>query len=220
MSFNDIVEEVSSEFEKIMKTCGGSDELELEVRLGIFDQDNNRFDSNIGEDHFCIIDGILDKFTRWDNVKHTNTIDRYNKNLRYTTDTKTKNVTCIKKDRLASFTYTTEQLPFDFRFSISRETKVSAKGDTPSGHSRDKSRTSRCWQNASIDMTRVMGSTKMGHKEETFEFEVEHSGPITDIRNNVYQIFYKCMDANYMCDGFIRKSGMELPLEAFSYVKV
>lgn len=214
MNIQQIVEVVSEELSKY----DNLDSIELEARLGIFDQENNRFDSNIGEENYQKLEHMLASFGGWLNVEKSSTIDYFSNNLRLSQNKDTKEQKCIEKVRIKSFTFISENLPMDIRISISRENPV-AVSKFPRARSklkqRQKDRVSREFQNAVFDLTRVQ-SQEMGEIVETFEYEVEHKGGMSNIPNSVFQMLYKVLDANYMIDGYLKSEGLELPLEMFS----
>mgnify|MGYP006147449689 CR=1 FL=1 len=192
--------------------------IEIEARLGIFDQENKIFDSNIGEDNYEMIESMLNTFNGWKNFSKSETTDYYSENMRLSICSEgTKK--CIEKTRIKNFTYMTENLPLDIRISISIEKPI-AVSKFPRAKSslknRQKSRISREYQKATFDTTKVI-STDKGETVETFEIEVEHIGTLgSSIENSVFQIFYKILDCNYCCDGFIKTESSLLPIETFS----
>jgi len=210
----------------VNKCLSGIDEklkefIEIEARLGIFDQDNNMFDSNIGEDNYLMIDDMFNTFKKWKNPSKSEVTDYYSGNMRLSIDGEgTKQ--CVEKTKIKNFTYISENLPLDIRISISLE-KPLPVSKFPRAKSalknRQKLRMSREWQNASFDITKVT-STDKGETIETFEIEVEHKGKLLSPEENIFQIFYKIMDCNYCCDGFIKTETCMLPLETFSAQKV
>lgn len=216
MNIDQIVEIVAEELSKY----DNLDSIELEARLGIYDES---FDPNIGEEHYNTILGMLDSFDGWLEKSKIKCIDKYNKNLRLTTyeyldETKEKEPKCIEKVKLKNFTFVTENLPFDFRISISREISVpvskfnNKKKDL---YQRVKTRDSRIFQNASFDLT-IVETKEDSNIIQSFEYEIEHVGEFKCKKEAVFQMLYKLLDANYMIDGFLKTENLELPLELFS----
>ena len=217
MNIDQIVSVVSEGLKKYQDL----DSLEFEVRLGIYDEENKRFDSHIGEEHYNTIEKMLKSFSGWVSQKSTTTNDYFSKNLRLSVD-QDKKQKCVEKVRLENFTFISENLPLDIRFSISREIPVlvskfpKSKMKTPQ---REKERVSREFQDASWDLTKVKSRDENDNIIQVFEFEVEYKGDIKEsqnLPNVVFQVLYKALDANYMIDGFLRTKGARLPLEMFS----
>lgn len=213
MDINEIVRVVSEELSKYQTSL---DTIELEMRLGIYD--NTKFDSNIGEDNYNILTKMLESFDGWE----SNTCKTYtdvsisgNRRIRMIDGVPSE---CVKKERLSDFTFQCENLPFDIRVSISRETPITIpkipKTTTKSSY-REKCRISKKFQNALFEITTVK-YTENNKSLIVYQYEVEHSGPIDNIPNNIYQLLYKILDANYMIDGFMKTSDSKLPLELFS----
>lgn len=219
MSISNIVDTVSSFIEGLEDHTN----IELEVRLGVYDSDNKRFESNIGEDAYDTINTLLDSFKGWEvsNVGVSNTYGPNNLRLSQFEDGTKK---CIEKTRLKDFTYVVENLPFDIRISISRETPTLISKFPKSRKTlqvRDKKTLVRNFQNASFELSKVTYNDQTKNLVEVFEYEVEHIG---DLKNNtkesVFQLVYKALDALFAIDGFIKTEDNQLPLEIFTATQV
>jgi hypothetical protein len=196
--------------------------IELEARLGIYDTENNKFDSNIGIANYEKINEMLDTFKQWNSTKKTSVTTLSTDKLRMTTDATTGEKTAIEKIKLKHLTFVLEDLPMDIRVSISRETPIPL-GKFPTSKrnitTRIKERTSKVFQNASFDLTCV--KVPVGKSmEQTFEFEVEHLGDFQNPDEAIFQMLYKVLDANYMLDGFQKNEGMMLPIEVLTMMQV
>lgn len=217
MNISTIVETINEELSKY----DNLDSIELEARLGIYDMETKKFDSNIGSPNYEKINEMLDTFKNWESVTEVVTNEKIIDNLRLITDLD-NNETVIEKIKLKSFTFVLEDLPLDMRVTISREIKqpVSKFKKTKKGiYNRIKERTSRVFQNASIDLTSV--KVPVGKAlEQTFEFEVEHIGDFKNPKEAIFQMLYKLLDADYMLDGFQRTEGMLLPIDLFSGILI
>lgn len=217
MNIQEIVEIINEYLSK----CSSLESIELEIRLGIYDQENKCFDSNIGEENFDTINNMLNTFNGWDNVNKTNITNIYGKNLRLTINNETKETNCIEKVKLKNFTFISETLPLDFRISINREidTPVSK---FPKARSklmkRNKNLVSREYQNALFELSQIDTEEKNSDIVQTFEYEIEHNGPLCEenMKESIFQMIYKALDANFMIDGFMKTRDNPLPLEMFS----
>lgn len=215
MNLNDIVVVVS---EAMSEYKDSLDTIELEIRLGIYDNTNKIFDTNIGEDNYNTLNKMLASYNGWELNRtsvYTDVSLSGNRRVKMVDDVPTE---CVKKERLRDFTFQCENLPFDIRVSISRETSIPIpkipKTTTKSSY-REKNRITRKHQNALFDITMVkfMENNK---NLIVYQYEVEHDGPLDNIPNNVYQLLHKILDANYMIDGFLKTNENKLPIELFS----
>lgn len=190
--------------------------IELETRLGIYDQENSMFDSNIGEENYILIENMLNSFNKWNNIVKSEITDYYSGNMRLSIDSEGEKK-CVEKTKVKNFTYISENLPLDIRISVSIEKPIPISKFPRAKSSlknRQKNRISREFQNAKFDITKIT-SIEKGETIETFEIEVEHVGKLFNPEENIFQMFYKIMDCNYCCDGFIKTETNLLPLENF-----
>ena len=217
MNIQEIVEIV----DEYLSKCSSLDSIELEIRLGIYDQENNCFDSNIGEENYNQIMNMLNTFEGWKSLRNENITNIYGKNLRLSVNNTTKETKCIEKVKLKNFTFISETLPLDFRISINREIDIPVS-KFPKARSklmkRTKKLSSREYQNALFELSQIDTEENNSDIVQTFEYEIEHNGPLCreNMKESIFQIIYKALDANFMIDGFLKTQDNPLPLEMFS----
>jgi hypothetical protein len=224
--FENIVEVVNNALEKY-KTL---DNIELEGRIGIYDHETKKFETDIGEESYDIIKKMLMSCNEWaSNSTDNSTTDFFHNKLRLSID-KNKNEVCVNKKKLETFTFITENSPFDFRITISKEDPIDCKkfpAKRTSLFSRKKERDTYIindhWnENYNFDLTKVYQSIPgTDNVEVNFEYEIEFSSNLanTDTKRVVYSIILKLMDGMFACaDDFIKTNDNHLPLENFSAV--
>lgn len=209
-----IIEPVCAALEKYKNVPN----IEIEGRLGIFDQEGKCFDTNIGEDYYKSIDSLLNSCTVWDTSAENHITDFFNDRLRLSVDNNTAQQYCVEKKKLEKFTFINENGPLDFRISISKEDPVRVdKFPTKNRNSmkqREKKRKSFVMRDYSFDLTKVTNKNKENIVEEYYEYEVENKKKeIKDTKHIVHSIVLKLLDATYACDGFIKTKDNELPME-------
>lgn len=172
--FSSIVEPIKEIFEKHAKDYGKKGEIEIEGRLGIYDHDEKKFDTNIGEDNYAQIKSMLDSCREWSSVDNLNITDQFSDNLRLSTNNKTSDKICVEKKKLASFTLISETSPLDLRISISVEIPVKPERFLIKNvsYQREKNRHQYKLDDYSYDLTKITTTSKKA-KEEHFEYEVE-----------------------------------------------
>lgn len=213
--FSQIVEPVKEMLEKYKNLPN----IEVEGRLGIYDNETNRFDTNIGEEYYDSIKDLLESCNKWDKVNDINVTDYFNDKLRLTVDNKTAQQCCIEKKKLASFTFVNENCPLDFRISISKEDPVRVEKFPTKGRQnmkqREKSRKQHTFKEFSYDLTKVSTKNKNKTAEEYFEYEVESIANVNtmDAGNTVFSIILKLLDATYACEGFVKTDENQLPMD-------
>ena len=92
--------------------------IEIEIRLGFFEQDG--FDTNIHEDFFGKIIDRLQSNPNWDRTETSMYDDYHSKGMRLRIS-EDGNRQCIKKIRIAHIDLTFDTTPFDVRISICKE---------------------------------------------------------------------------------------------------
>lgn len=200
------------------------DNIELEGRLGIYDIDSNKFDTDIGEEYFGIIKEMLVSFDGWESVVTTNTTDYFYNKYRMTVDNETAQRVCVEKKKLVKYSFYDEGLPFDFRISISKEDPVKLNSFPTKGYDkmfkREKNRTSYTFQNVRFDLT-VVHVEKDDVIEENFEVEIEYIGKFDHEdeytnKNILFCLLYKILDCIFACNGFVRTRTDVLPLDSLN----
>lgn len=213
--FSSIVEPVREAFDKCSKSLNGK--LEIEGRLGIYDSEEKKFDTNIGEEHYTSIKSLLDSCKEWSKIDNAKCTDYFHDKMRYTIDdTDATKQYCIVKKKLSSFTFVNESSPLDFRISMSVEIPVRLDlfpiKNKSSLKYRNKDRFQYCLDNYSYDLTKIV--TREGkEKVEYFEYEVEQISPDKNMGQTIFSIIMKLLDATNSCDGFVKTRDNSLPME-------
>jgi hypothetical protein len=225
--FENIIEVVNNALEKY-KTL---ENIELEGRIGIYDHETKKFDSDIGEESYDIIKKMLMSCNEWKSKSEDNltSIDYFHNKLRLSVDNNKKEV-CINKKKLETFTFVTENSPFDFRITISKEDPVECKkfpAKKAGLFSRKKERNSYYlhdqWnEDYQFDLTKVYQTIPgTSNVEVNFEYEIEYASSLDTDQNKriIYSIILKLMDGMFACaDDFVKTNDNHLPLENFSAV--
>lgn len=203
--------------------------LEIEGRLGIFEQNRKTFDSNVGEEMYQKIQEMLDSAGPVFQKSQCVSTDFIGEGKRLTVGSDGSRV-CVTKKKLESITFVNDTLPLDFRVSVSQELPCDDIQTPSDAVRRNKDRlvyAFRSPQNQSfhLDLTKVKCHVKDGF-EETFEFEVEHvpsgtpsdtpsdtPGSSVDAGQLACTLTHLLLDANFYCDGFMKTESNALPLE-------
>lgn len=211
-NIKEIVKNVNDVLEKYKNVPN----IELEGRLGIYDQETKKFDSNIGEEYHGSISSMLNSFNGWESKETSNITDYFTDKLRLSVDNKTARQSCIEKKKLATFTYINENGSLDFRISISKEDPVRVDKFPNKQRSqlfqREKTRESYTLKKNKYELSKVNNKNKSGDIEEYYEYEVE-SKNIDNREQAIFSIIFKLLDATYACDGFLKTKDNTLPIE-------
>jgi hypothetical protein len=216
--FSKIVEPVKLILEKYKDLPN----IELEGRLGVYDHDENVFDTNIGDEYYSDIKNLLDSCVEWKEKQTSSTTDYFSDCLRLTTDNNSAQQYCIRKKKLAMFTFLNETGPLDFRISIATEEPVRvdsfSKKKKNSLKQREKDRKSYILNDFSYDLTKVV--TKEDNTPiEYCEYEVEFQGEFEDKDSGqiIFSLIMKLLDASAALDGFVKTKDNSLPLDKINY---
>ena len=222
-NFTSIIEPVK----EVLKTYVESyPNLEVEGRLGIYDEDAGYFDTNIGEEYYKNIETMLNSCKTWKSQDDINCTDYFYNKLRLSVNDKGSQH-CIEKIKLAQFTFVNESGPLDFRLTIAVEDpkKVNVFPNKREDlKSREKRRKQFVHGKYNFDLTRVISRENSKKKEanEYFEYEIEYinEGNVSikeeDPGNLIFSIILKLLDASFSCDGLIKTDDNELPMENMS----
>lgn len=215
-NIRDLVKEVENSL-NIFVDKYGNDSIELEGRLGIYDSDDNKFDSNIGEENYAKLKALLDSCENWKSNKTINLIDSIsNDNKRLSIISENDKITkkCIIKKRLATFTYVdnSETLGLDFRISISLEISTNPEKFNEENIilKREKNRNKYFIENFSFDLTEVIENN-----EKYYEYEIEDAGNILN-GQSIFSIIFKLLDGIYACQDFIKTKNNNIPIKDLS----
>lgn len=182
-------------------------QLEIEFRIGYYDDILKKFNSDVSEIFFKNIKNIFDNSSV---MKKTNIVseDVYdiNKIRKTTITTMNDKSTLIKKTKLVTLDYRFEGRPFDIRVSISKETHV--KKFDEECYRRRKNRFSYIYKYWSFDLTEVLyNSIDNPIEDKKYEIEIELYNTInTIIKENktieyfLYSTLLKIKDIMDMCE--------------------
>lgn len=217
-------------------------ELEIEGRLGIFDGEKGKFDSNIGEENYYSIMNLLknnDKFK----VETTESTDYFvnlgGKSVRVSVPfigPETAPNSIIEKERLEDFTYINENGVLDMRISFSLEKTKKQKMPVhinPNSEKREKKRTSYILTQrfpagentietkVRYDLTRVEHYIpKADTVEIYFEFEIEILNKNINEKYLVDDLIRKLLDCEQACENKIITNENVLDPTVFSLVEI
>jgi len=166
-SLKEGVEQLTSIIEELPDTKN----IEIEVRLGFFDDDG--FDTNIHDDFYQkIIDSLMTNIN-WDRTEHNSYNDYHSNGLRLRiSDDGSRQ--CIKKIRIASIDMTFDTTPFDIRISISKECPREIPRNFTESMSKHKIRYSFYHKAHQFDMT-IVEETNNEITKKTYQAEIEIS---------------------------------------------
>jgi hypothetical protein len=175
---------------------------EIELRFGKFN--GNMFDTNLGKAQFDSIMNGLSKYTEWDQIIGTEQEVFYREcdGIRITTEEATGEETIIRKERVMNQDFKQiENVPYDLRFSISKEIPLPEDTDREMDKKRTKKRISFVRKNVSIDMTICTGDTHDMDAEDshTYQIEFEIVDPTrVKTKDDLFKILHKVNDVFIM----------------------
>lgn len=187
MDFDKVVDHL----QKIMNKYIDDPTIEIEARIGIFDEDDNKkFSPNIGDDQFEKIKKLLDsgKDEEWIKPKNCiNQTDYFNNKYRLSVyeDGKQR---CMEKKRLENVNIVLKDGPYDIRISFSKETPVDVDSfptKDKCGESRTKKRFTYKYKMWDFDLTEITHNIS-GEEGISYEYEIE----LDNIRNKIKDTTY------------------------------
>jgi hypothetical protein len=191
MDMSEVIEKVSEVFDKYK-----DDPLvEIEGRLGIYEEDSRTFGTNIGDEHYENIKKLMMSGNKWKNTKETLETDYISKKLRLSVSDNGEQ-RCIEKKRLLNINFIIDNGPIDFRVSVSKEIPVDTDKfplKSKCEHSRTKKRNTWEYKMWDFDLTEVR-TNKKDSEEISYEFEIE-------LRKNRNTI----QDSKYLSESLILK---------------
>lgn len=191
LKLNESINKLKPIFEKYLEDSS----IEIEGRIGIYDEDKKKFSSNIGNKNYQIIENLLESCNDWTEKKVIHQTDYSDGKLRLTQN-EDGTQRCIKKTRKHVEDFIIDNGPLDFRIAINEE--ISVDVDTfpvtkKSNNVRKKDRKTFSYKMWDFDLTKV--TTKKGKIEETsYEFEIE----LIKQRNEIN-------DSNYLAESLLLK---------------
>lgn len=207
--FSKIVQNFSDKIQLAYDSCDPGESVELETRLGIYDEDEGYFGSNIGDQAYDNILEMLESGKRWDAVSEEHTVDYISDGLRYSrTHSPDGEVveTCMRKKRLGNSSFVLEDATIDIRVSLSSETPVEFENFPEHSEAelvREKKRRSYFYKVFRYDLTEIKTcrpSEDTDFTEITYEFEVEL------LPGNLEKTRKDPEYRNYVCESLLLKT--------------
>ncbi len=172
--------------------------IELEFRLGKFN--GTMFDTNIGKSaHDYIMHG-LSKYTGWDRIiaSEEEVFYRSSDGVRISVDSATGDEVIVQKDRIKNHDLKhLGNVPFDIRFSISKEIPLPEDTDRDMDKKKTKKRVSFIRKNVSIDMTIVSGDSHDMDSEDPMSYQMEFEvidATSCETKDDLFKVIHKIND--------------------------
>ena len=198
-------QEIINSVKQLMDKYIDDPSVEIEGRLGIYDADEKKFDSNIGEEYYKIINELLvsAKNEYWRKNNTTVETDYYYKNMRLTIGDN-GNQRCITKEKLESLSFVINGGILDFRVSASKETPIDTSDfpvKTKCKHVRQKQRQHFNYKMWNFELTEV-NSVENDESVISFEYEIELNKTDCNTKDTKYlshSLVLKLLDAINAC---------------------
>lgn len=172
--------------------------IELEFRLGKFN--GTMFDTNIGKPmHDYIMDG-LSKYNGWDRIitSEEEVFYRSSDGVRISVDSVTGDEVIVQKDRIKNHDLKhLGNVPFDIRFSISKEIPLPEDTERDMDKKKTKRRVSFIRKNVSIDMTIVTGDSHDMDSEDPMSYQMEFEAidaTACETKDDLFKVIHKIND--------------------------
>jgi hypothetical protein len=196
------VRDITDALFPIIEKYKNNEHIELELRLGKFN--GSMFDTNVGKQIFEKLQIGFTKYPGWDKVicEEHEVFYRDSDGLRISTDQATGDETIIRKERVLNKDFKMgSNIPFDLRFSVSKEIPVSDDVNRDMDKKKIKQRLSFIRKNVTIDITIVTGDTHDLDSEDPMsyqvEFEIINPSNITS-KDDLFKILHKINDVFIM----------------------
>jgi hypothetical protein len=169
---------------------------EIEIRFGRAGRGG--FDTNVGQATFKKVLGALERYTEWEDKKHTKaTVYYFEGSKRLTVDDETDEQVGHIKKRVKVDDFVLEGKPLDVRLGVSTEEPFEYDGEETSTEQKTKERWSFVRKNLSIDMSIIKGNPDDPDSDEdtTYQIELEIIKPeLVNDRDTMYNLLYKIFD--------------------------
>ena len=196
------VRDITDALFPIIEKYKNNEHIELELRLGKFN--GSMFDTNVGKQIFEKLQTGFTKYPGWDKVicEEHEVFYRDSDGLRISTDQATGDETIIRKERVLNKDFKMgSNIPFDIRFSVSKEIPVSDDVNRDMDKKKIKQRLSFIRKNVTIDITIVTGDTHDLDSEDPMsyqvEFEIINPYNVTS-KDDLFKILHKINDVFIM----------------------
>ena len=169
---------------------------EIEIRFGR--SARGGFDTNVGQGVFKKVLEALERYTEWEETKHTtSTVYYFEGSKRLTVDDETEEQVGLIKKRVQVDDFVLDGKPLDVRLGISTEEPFEYDGEETSTEQKAKERWSFVRKNLSIDMSIVKGNPddKDCDDDTVYQIELEIIKPeLVSDRDIMYNLLYKIFD--------------------------
>lgn len=186
----------------IVEKHKNTEHVELELRFGKFN--GAMFDTNVGKGIFEKLQTGFTKYTGWDKVicEEHDVFYRNSDGLRISTDQATGDETIIRKERILNKDFKLgSNIPFDVRFSVSKEIPMPEDIERNMDRKKTKQRLSFHRKNVTIDITIVTGDTHDLDSEDptSYQIEFEIINPSNvKCKDDLFKILHKVNDVFIM----------------------
>ena len=186
----------------IVEKHKNTEHVELELRFGKFN--GAMFDTNVGKGVFEKLQTGFTKYTGWDKVicEEHDVFYRNSDGLRISTDQATGDETIIRKERILNKDFKLgSNIPFDVRFSVSKEIPMPEDIERNMDRKKTKQRLSFHRKNVTIDITIVTGDTHDLDSEDptSYQIEFEIINPSNvKCKDDLFKILHKVNDVFIM----------------------
>ena len=180
---------------------------EIEIRFGRAGRGG--FDTNVGQQTFKKVLGALERYTEWEDKKHTKSTVYYFEGpgtesrsdrrsyKRLTVDDETDEQVGHIKKRVKVDDFVLDGKPLDVRLGVSTEEPFEYDGEETSTEQKAKERWSFVRKNLSIDLSIIKGNPDDPDSDEdtTYQIELEIIKPeLVNDQDTMYNLLYKIFD--------------------------
>jgi|TARA_B110000444_G_scaffold50001_1_gene45934 hypothetical protein len=172
--------------------------IELEFRLGKFN--GTMFDTNIGKPTHDFIMHGLSKYTGWDRIiaSEEEVFYRSSDGVRISVDSATGDEVIVQKNRIKNHDLKhLGNVPFDIRFSVSKEIPLPEDTERDMDKKKTKKRVSFIRKNVSIDMTIVSGDSHDMDSEDSMSYQMEFEAidaTSCETKDDLFKVIHKIND--------------------------
>lgn len=196
------IQNVKNELIPLLNKYLNEPHIEIEARLGIYDEETNQFDSNIGDIFYNNIKSILDtsQGNGWKNSQHIVSTDYFFKKYRLSVTNECEQ-TCIEKIKLETINIVVDEGPIDIRITISKEIPVETSKFPikEKCKKREKDRLRYTYKMWNFDLTKVKLGNDIFHE---LEIELENTEDNKDPEYLAHSLILKILDTAKMCNKF------------------
>lgn len=176
---------------------------EIEFRFGR--TSGKTFDTNVGKAHFEKAKRALEKYSKWENTKHTqSTVYYFEGGKRLSIDENTDEQTGQIKKRLHVEDFNLDSHVLDVRLGVATEEPFEYDGEETSTRQKTKERWSFVRKNLSIDMSLIKGNPDDPDADDDTEYQIELEiidPKLIKTDSELFNILYKIFDVLTVLEG-------------------